>query len=216
MQIDLSSDLLEHDELDLLLWIWDFSFHTVVITKSEWLDRDNGNLYLTEAKQWLAFYLYLLMFVIPNSPNHITMSASVREWAWRRVYSLLVDIVGSNRYILLLFTITPHLKDGCSSFFHGGCDIGLDFDLALKSQVYIVWKFHIVGRLRRIMLSFSRLRELSSLLALVLHLAIGISHFIWGESKADSFQMEDMLACDTNVSLLLLGMKCLRGISWSQ
>ena len=80
--------------------------------------------------------------------------------------------------ILLLFTITPHLKDGCSSFFHGGCDIGLDFDLALKSQVYIVWKFHIVGRLRRIMLSFSRLRELSSLLALVLHLAIGISHFI--------------------------------------
>ena len=63
--------------------------------------------------------------------------------------------------ILQLFTITPHLKDGCSSFFHGGCDIGLDFDLALKSQVYIVWKFHIVGRLRRIMLSFSRLRELS-------------------------------------------------------
>ena len=97
MQIDLSSDLLEHDELDLLLWIWDFSFHTVVITKSEWLDRDNGNLYLTETKQWLAFYLYLLMFVIPNSPNHITMSASLREWAWRRVYSLLVDIIGSNR-----------------------------------------------------------------------------------------------------------------------
>ena len=51
MQIDLSSDLLEHDELDLLLWIWDFSFHTVVITKSEWLDRDNGNFYLTETKQ---------------------------------------------------------------------------------------------------------------------------------------------------------------------
>ena len=74
-----------------------FPFHTVVITKSEWLDWDNCNLYLTETKQWLAFYLYLLMFVIPNSPNHITMSASLREWAWRRVYSLLVDIIGSNR-----------------------------------------------------------------------------------------------------------------------
>ena len=80
--------------------------------------------------------------------------------------------------ILLLFTITPHLKHGCCSFFHAG-DVILDLtSIWLKSQVYIAWKFRIVGRSGRIMLSFSRLRELSSLLALVLHLAIGISHFI--------------------------------------
>ena len=215
MQIDLSSDLLEHDELDLLLWIWDFSFHTVVITKSEWLDRDNGNLYLTETKQWLAFYLYLLMFVIPNSPNHITMSASLREWAWRRVYSLLWILLGPTEYTSVIHNYSSSqgwlffvLSRGMWSWtwLRSGFKIPSLHCLEVSYR-WEVEKNHV---------EFQPPRELSSLLALVLHLAIGISHFIWGESKADSFQMEDMLACDTNVSLLLLGMKCLRGISWSQ
>ena len=216
MQIDLSSDLLEHDELDLLLWIRDIPFHTVVITKSEWLDCDNCNLYLTETKA--------IVGILPLITDgcHSRCSQSYYYVCTITGVSLEAGLLATRgNYwvqpnILQLFTITPHLKHGCCSFFHAG-DVILDLtSIWLKSQVYIAWKFRIVGRSGRIMLSFSRLRELSSLLALVLHLAIGISHFIWGESKADSFQMEDMLACDTNVSLLLLGMKCLRGISWSQ
>jgi len=73
----------------------------------------------------------------------------------------------------------------------------------------------------------NRLRELSSLLALVLHLAIG-SYILFHPRREQSwpFQMEDKLACDfefgTNVSLLhtvemeTLEMNRIVEISWSQ
>ena len=95
-------------------------------------------------KQLLACYLFLLTVVIPMLPIypspswyenwsqafHSTVSASSREWAWRTGLLATRGYYWVEPNILLLFTIAPHLKHGCCSFFHGGCDIGLDFDLA--------------------------------------------------------------------------------------
>ena len=176
-----------------------FPFHTVVITKIERLDCDNCNLYSTETKAMVGIYLYLLTVVIPNAPNHTTVShhhgSELGGGSTRYSWTLL----GPTEYTSVIHNYS--ISQGWLLFVlsQGMWYCGLDFDLALESQVYIVWKFHIVRRLGRIMLSFNRLRELSSLLALVLHLAIGISHFIRGESKADHFKWKTSWLVTSNL-----------------
>ena len=142
-------------------------------------------------KQLLAFYLQLQTVVIPNAPN-LSISILIRELKPGIPFYCVCVITGvslkdgSTRYSWILLGRTEYTSviHNCSTsqawllfvLSRGGCDIGLDFDLALKSQVYIVLKFHKVslgGREESCWVS-TALRGLSSLLALVLHLAIGI------------------------------------------
>ena len=97
MQIDLSRDLLEHDELDLLLWIRDIPFHTVVITKSEWLDCDNCNLYLTETKAIVG----ILPLITDGCHSRCSQSyyyvCTITGVSLEAGLLATLDIIGSNR-----------------------------------------------------------------------------------------------------------------------
>ena len=81
MQIHLSSDLLEHDELDLLLWIRDFPFFPFSYCGhyqdwKTWLWQLQPILDWDKSNCWHATSIYWPV-VIPDAPNHTTVGNEV-------------------------------------------------------------------------------------------------------------------------------------------
>ena len=128
-----------------------------------------------------------------------------------RVYSLLVDIIGSNRIYFCYSQLLHISRMVVVRSFTG--DVILDLtSIWLKSQVYIAWKFHKVSLggweescwVSTAWESWVRCLHWYYILPLVL-----TSHFIWTKSKADPFQMK-------TVEMESLEMKKKVEISWSQ